>query len=67
MNKHLKYLLFVSVLLSACSNTKYLAPGQKLYLGANVKIDNKDIKKSDAKEMKTDLESLLRPAPNGAI
>ena len=32
-------LFFVAmVLLAACSNTKHLAPGQNLYMGANIKI-----------------------------
>lgn len=67
MIKHFKYILIVSVLLSACSNTKYLAPGQKLYTGGEVKIENKDIKKSDAKALKTEMDALLRPNPNGSI
>ncbi|MDN5285166.1 MAG: hypothetical protein JWR38_1440 [Mucilaginibacter sp.] len=67
MIKHFRYILIVSVLLSACSNTKYLVPGQKLYTGGEVKIQDKDIKKSDAKALKTELEALLRPKPNGDI
>jgi outer membrane protein insertion porin family len=42
MSKHLKYILILTVLLNACSNTKYLAPGQKLYTGGEVKIADKD-------------------------
>jgi len=64
----LRYLLiFIIVFISACSTTKYLAPGQKLYTGGQVKITDKDIKKSDAKALSTELEALLRPQPNGAI
>ncbi|TWJ04646.1 outer membrane protein assembly factor BamA [Mucilaginibacter frigoritolerans] len=60
------FILFI-VLTSACSTTKYLAPGQKLYTGGTVKIDDKNIKKSEAKELSTELEALLRPKPNGSI
>ena len=67
MIKHFKYILIVSVLLSACSNTKYLAPGQKLYTGGEVRIEDKDIKKSDAKALKTEMDALMRPNPNGSI
>ncbi|MCO5948640.1 translocation and assembly module lipoprotein TamL [Mucilaginibacter flavidus] len=65
----LRYLIFISFALfaSACSNTKYLAANQKLYTGGEVKIVDKDIKKSDAKELKGNLEALLRPIPNASI
>lgn len=67
MTKRLTYLLLFSLVVNACSNTKYLPKGEKLYTGGEVKIDNKDIKKDDAKALKTDLEDLLRPKPNGSI
>src|SRR5882762_2467570 len=64
----LRYLfIFLALLASACSNTKYLAPGQKLYTGGEVKIDDKDLKKSEASELKEDLEALLRPQPNASV
>ncbi|MDB5137961.1 MAG: BamA/TamA family outer membrane protein [Mucilaginibacter sp.] len=44
-----------------------MPPGQKLYTGGQVKIDDKVIKKSDAKALSTELGSLLRPKPNGSI
>ena len=59
--------ILIAVLISACSTTKYLAPGQKLYTGGQVKIDDKNTKKSDAKALSTELEGLLRPLPNGKI
>jgi outer membrane protein insertion porin family len=67
MIRNFKYLLLFTILLNACSNTKYLQPGQKLYTGAKVKIDDKDIKKSDKNDLETDLNSLLRPKPNSSI
>ncbi|WP_431199936.1 hypothetical protein ACRQ5D_15400 [Mucilaginibacter sp. P25] len=47
MTKHLKYILLSScVLLSACSTTKFLAPGQKLYTGGEVVIKDSVLKKA---------------------
>jgi outer membrane protein insertion porin family len=64
----LRYLfIFLAILVSACSNTKYLAPGQKLYTGSEVKIEDKDLKKSEAGALKEELEGLLRPQPNASI
>lgn len=67
MTKNLRYILILTIVLNACSNTKYLAPGQKLYTGATVKVEDKDLKKSDAKALSTDLQTLLRPLPNSSI
>jgi outer membrane protein insertion porin family len=63
-----KYLFILTAFfISACSTTKFLPPGQKLYTGGEVKIDDKVIKKSDAKALSAELGSLLRPKPNGSI
>ncbi|MES2376153.1 MAG: BamA/TamA family outer membrane protein [Bacteroidota bacterium] len=66
----LRYILFIlfAVFVSACSNTKYLAAGQKLYTGGEVNItDKQNTKKSEAKALTADLEALLRPKPNTNI
>ncbi|WP_373016315.1 BamA/TamA family outer membrane protein [Mucilaginibacter sp.] len=67
MIKHLRYLLFVMVLLSACSTTKYLPEGQKLYTGAEVKVEDKNIKKSDSKAISEEMKALVRPKPNASL
>lgn len=67
MIRNLRYILILTVLLNACSNTKYLLPGQKLYTGGEVKIADKEIKKSDKEALNDELEALLRPRPNGSI
>ena len=64
----LRYLyIVIAVFISACSTTKYLAPGQKLYTGGEVKIADKYANKSEAKALSTELGTLLRPQPNGSI
>ncbi len=67
MNKFTCTYLLIAVLLSACSTTKFLPPGQKLYTGANINITDKFTKKSEAKALTTELDALLRPKPNGKI
>ena len=67
MAKHSYLFLLIIVFISACSTTKYLAPGQKLYTGGEIKITDKNTTKSEAKAMNTELQALLRPLPNGKI
>ncbi|MGI4728272.1 MAG: BamA/TamA family outer membrane protein [Janthinobacterium lividum] len=67
MIKSIKYLLLITVLLDACSNTKYLTGNQKLYVGGKVNIKNKDLKKNDRSALTSELTGLLRPKPNASI
>lgn len=61
-------LILTCLLISACSNTKYLKPGQILYTGAEVKINPDTSGKIDnEKEVKSELESKTRPRPNKSI
>ncbi|QQL48249.1 translocation and assembly module lipoprotein TamL [Mucilaginibacter ginkgonis] len=68
MIKYLSY-LFLAIVLTfyACSNTKYLPKGEKLYTGGQVDIKNNDITKNETTILKGDLEGLLRPKPNGSF
>jgi hypothetical protein len=67
MTKHLKYILLSSVLLSACSTTKFLSPGQKLYTGGEVVIKDSTLKKSEKNALSEELGTLLRPVTNSSI
>jgi outer membrane protein insertion porin family len=67
MSKYRYLFIFIALFTSACSTTKFLDPGQKLYTGGEVKIVDKDVKKSDAKALKSELEALLRPKSNSSI
>jgi outer membrane protein assembly factor BamA len=61
-------LIFSCLVWAACSNTKYLKPGQVLYTGAEVKINpDSSGKIADEKDVKSDLESKTRPVPNKKI
>ena len=61
-------LLFTYSVLTSCSNTRYLKPGQVLYTGAVVKVNPDSAKKVDnQKQLVKDLEGKTRPAPNKSI
>lgn len=61
-------LIFLCLVWAACSNTKYLKPGQKLYTGAEVKINpDSSGRIDDEKEVKATLEDKTRPKPNKSI
>jgi outer membrane protein assembly factor BamA len=69
MPKDFRYILILAFIFSACSTTKYLAPGQKLYDGGIVKLADTagNIDPKDAKGVKEELSGLLRPRPNSKI
>ncbi|WP_411273278.1 BamA/TamA family outer membrane protein [Daejeonella sp.] len=61
-------LLIVSTLIvSACSTTKYVPANDKLYLGADVEINDNDIKNKSKKDLEADLKALTRPQPNSSF
>ena len=43
---------------------KNVPKNDKLYTGSKVKIDDKEIKVENKKELENELESILRPRPN---
>jgi outer membrane protein insertion porin family len=71
MNEPLKgisWFLLLSILFYSCSETKSLESGQYLYNGAQIKINAKPaLSHSVAKNMKNELDGLLRPKPNGSF
>jgi len=65
--KNILYALLALLFVSSCSNTKYLAEGELLYVGASVKVDDKELPKKQRKALKKELEDLTRPIPNKKI
>jgi outer membrane protein insertion porin family len=61
------YFLISALFISSCSNVKYLQDGEMLYTGAKVKIEGKDTVTKQYKQLKIELEKLLRPKPNTVI
>lgn len=54
------------LLLASCSGLKYIPEGQKLYTGSKVTIEAPTKLRNQA-ALQTELESVVRPAPNGSI
>lgn len=53
------------LVLASCSNTRFLKPGQNLYVGVKVKINpDSSIRIANQKQIKKTLESKTRPKPN---
>lgn len=70
MKQPIKIFLFIlsCIIIAACSNTKYLKPGQILYTGAEIKINPDSAKKiDDQKAVAGTLEAKTRPRPNKSI
>ncbi|OJW15107.1 BamA/TamA family outer membrane protein [Mucilaginibacter sp. 44-25] len=67
MIKRIIYFIFLAVVLNACSTTKYLPAGQKLYTGGDVKINDKNIPKSEANALRSELKTYIRPKPNSSL
>jgi len=58
-------LIFVCLLIAACSGTRNLPKGEKLYVGADIKLESSE--KINIKQIKTVAEAGVRPAPNKKI
>lgn len=60
------FLILISVTLFSCSNLKYLGENEALYTGSEVKVEEAD-KRKEKKQIKEELEALIRPLPNSKI
>lgn len=61
------FLFIATLFLGACSNTRHLPAGDSLFLGGNVTIKDKQVKKSERKQLAGDLEKSIRPTPNKKV
>lgn len=55
------------LIVSSCSNTKFLQEGQLLYTGAEINIKNDTLSKKDKSHLKEALQDQLRPKPNSSF
>jgi len=61
-------ILLASLFLAACSGTRHLPPGEKLYTGAVIKLESKDdVSKKKKRFVKAVAENALRPKPNSTF
>lgn len=58
------FFLLAGIFIAGCSTTKHLPEGEKLYTGANVKLEASGIAARQRKVLKSDLQGLTRPRPN---
>ncbi|MES2286477.1 MAG: BamA/TamA family outer membrane protein [Bacteroidota bacterium] len=66
INKYI--LILITLLVGACSGTRHLPPGEKLYTGAKIKFESTDIiKKKTKRHLNTAVEIALRPKPNKTV
>ena len=56
------FLIFIFLLLAACSGISHLPPGEKLYTGAEIVLESTD--KINSRFVKTTAEEGFRPLPN---
>ncbi|WP_218841380.1 translocation and assembly module lipoprotein TamL [Winogradskyella costae] len=61
--KHSIAFIVFGTILCSCSITKHIPEGERLYTGAKIEIESDSIIKNE-KELKTELETILRPEPN---
>ncbi len=62
------YFIVAAAFFISCNEARYLEQGQYLYDGADVKINSLGkTSKSKRKALKSEMEGLLRPKPNGKI
>ena len=59
--------LSFTIMLTSCSNTKFLQEGQLLYTGAKIKIKNDTLSKKEKSNLKEALQDQLRPKPNASF
>src|SRR3954463_12747392 len=67
VQKYSLFLFIIVVFLAACSSTKSLHEGEKLYTGATVKMHGSDLSSRKRKVLKSDLQALTRPKPNSRV
>ena len=62
--KHLIYifLILISLILAACTGTRHLPEGEKLYTGAEIKLESAE--KMNQRFVKSTVQVAVRPKPN---
>ncbi|MBW6537398.1 MAG: BamA/TamA family outer membrane protein, partial [Mariniphaga sp.] len=63
--RNISIFIFACLLLTACSGLKHLPPGEKLYTGADVKLESSEnLKKKKKRFIENVAETGIRPEPN---
>jgi len=63
--RHITIFILTCLILTSCSGIKYLPPGEKLYAGAEIKLEyNENLKKKEKRLIEKVAETGIRPQPN---
>jgi len=63
INKY--FMILICLLIAACSGTRHLPMGEKLYIGAEIKLESVDkIKNGKKTSIKSTVENAIHPIPN---
>ncbi len=57
-------IFLTSIVMSACSNSKHLAKGERLFKGSKVYFKDSEASRKEKKALSKDLAGLVRPRPN---
>jgi outer membrane protein insertion porin family len=63
----LALLLAMLVIATSCSNTRYLADDESLYIGSKVQVLDSAVAGTDKKTLEKQLEEAVRPKPNSSF
>ena len=67
MRVKLIILIFLGLAVGSCSVSKYVPPGENLYVGGNVEVIPDSAAKKQVSGLEGQLEGMLRPTPNATI
>ncbi len=63
-SKNLLYSILFLFLLNSCNTYKYVPEGDLLYTGGSVKVDDTLVPKKKRKQLRKEMDDMLRPLPN---
>ena len=55
------------LVVSSCSNTRFLEEGQQLYTGSKLSVEGDSLSKKEKSDLKSQLESTIIPKPNSSF
>lgn len=64
---HFSYLIYAIIILSSCSGTKHIPKSDLLYVGHEIEITGERTTNSVRKNIKSNVDDLVRPKPNRSI
>ena len=60
-------IIFGSLILSSCSNTRYLSGNETLYVGNKISVEDSVLSKKTKKTLEDEISDVIRPKPNSSF